>query len=93
MAAIALESELVSSVPPFWGAGDQQMKRKPDKSEPGMETQEIKKPRGKLDRQTTEKLGQLLRDFYRERVKEDIPDHLVELVKRFDKGGSEGPRS
>ena len=68
------------------------MKRKSDESEPGME---IKKPRGKLDRQTTERLGQLLRDYYKERVKEDIPDHLVELVKRFDKGGGsgEGPRS
>ena len=71
------------------------MKRKSDKSESSMEAQESKKPRGKLDRQTTEKLGQLLRDYYKERVKEDIPDHLVELVKRFDKGGSggEGPRS
>jgi hypothetical protein len=69
------------------------MTRKSDKPETGMEAQE-KKPRGKLDRQTTEKLGQLLRDYYKERVKEDVPDHLVELVKRFDKrGGDEGPRS
>ena len=73
------------------------MKRKSGKSGTGMEAQEAKRSRGgKLDRQTTEKLGQLLRDWYKERVKEDIPDHLVELVKRFDKlnkQGGEGPQS
>jgi uncharacterized protein YcbK (DUF882 family) len=69
------------------------MARKPEKPEAEMGTQATKKPRGKLDRQTTEKLGQLLRDYYKERVKEDIPDHLVDLVKRFDKRSDEGPKS
>jgi predicted metal-dependent hydrolase len=59
-----------------------------------MQSDALKRTRsGKLDRQTTEKLGQLLRDWYKERLKEDVPDHLVDLVKRFDKGGGEGSRS
>jgi hypothetical protein len=49
--------------------------------------------RGALNRDIQGKLGQILREMYDDVVKEDVPDHLVDLVKRYEKSGGEGPRS
>ena len=47
-----------------------------------------------LNREIQGKLGQILRDMYDDVVKEEVPNHLVDLVKRYEKsGGGEGSRS